>query len=980
MKYNRDIRRRHNRGERGVALLFALGILAVVIVTVLIFAQRASTDLKIASALSSETGAKLLAKSALNRVMLTMQGNAVYTNEFFSFPLSGEYSSEPSQDETNGDCDWLWKLNTADYPFAKVYDPGASAENVRWQYIKSGTAGTDPVVGRIAFRAYAENKLNLNAIADKNNCNGSSDSDPAKTEKRGVSAAELDFNPATLSSVGGTDRGLSEKITRDIISGHSYATLEDAVGTLLGSTPSDVQLYAVDRYFNVSDSTLLNEADAWYGGGPLVAGAKDPTKFYHRFNLRQADWDTIAGLSGNGGGGNAAVEMIAKAAVAFFDSSRNVVNTESAIGIPWLKHWNETSGNWDSKTDKCNQIIANLINYCASESSPVVSNIAPANWSGEEGHVPAYTGNKRTYYLNAVNFKLSATAGFNGYDRVQIGETEYRYKWKPVLTLSLDLHPELIKMYKTVLGGAYSVKVYGTVSVTYQKNDAKADYTNAIAADGTWTLTCSGASITSSPGTAFTASESTDAEDLTLGYKKFYFGKGTGDDHVAMISDTVSAGEYWTTADAEPTNLGDIFKIKSVTVSGLKIVVSRGSENVDYSTLCTTVPGFSEAPLSSKLETAVYSFSYQTADPRHNLHAADWTAKDLKTLGTPNAEDLSKPYHSGDTRDEETASSPVWVDDTASGHISTAYIRHAPMQSLWELGAIHRAAPWQTINLTRPDPATAPATDVATDISTNGGGDYKDGDYRILDQVTLGRKKIGPLGKINLNFTGMARNFTFDALFRNMVFDLKGDYELASGSSVTLSDSTNQLSNSKTRLKALGGSGQILNRRSDIYASTSETFWQIFTHSPATATDGASDMHTDALKEQMIGRIIHLTDATSAYDSAVVVILAQTIQDVGGTVYPDLNEDGLTATTFGDTAKINLGFRTYDGTDASTYFSLPSTLTRASGDNPQNGIEAQVGRYDNGADRITGECLLTARLLYDKVKGKWKVVQVKYAE
>lgn len=953
MKYSRDIRMRRKRGERGVALLFALGILAVVIVTVLIFAQRASTDLKVASALSSETGAKLLAKSALNRVILTMQNNAAYASEFFSFPLSGEYADEPSQDTTNGDCDWLWKLNTPDYPFAKVYNSSAPVENVRWQYIKSGTSSDDPVVGRIAFRAYGANKLNLNAIADKGNCNGSSDSDPAVTEKRGISARELDFNPATLSSVDGSDRGLSDKITRDIISGNSYPALDDAVSTLLGSAPSAVQLYAVDRYFNVSDSSVLDEPDAWFGGGDPL----DPTKYYHRFNLQQsAEWWNSAGI-----------DSIAKAAVPFFDSSRNVINTTSAIGIPWLNTWNENGGNWSSGEAKRNQIIANLINYCASESTPVVSDVTPASWDGD--NVPNYTGNKRTYYLNAVNFKLSAAAGFAGRDDVLTGEIHH-FKWHLRLTLNLDLHPELIKMYKTALGDTYSVKVYGTVNVSYQTNIANPDFTSATGSDGTWTLTGSGSDLTSSLSSTFSCAEFPD--EVSPGYKTFYFEK----DSNGRISDTIDVGDYWTGTDAEPDNLGDLFKIKSVSVSDFRIVVSRGSENVDYSTLSTSLPAFSTKMLTSKNnETDVYKCSWQIADPRHNLHAEDWTVKnDIKALGTANTVD-PRPNAGGDDLDKEDASSPVWVDDSTSGHISTAYIRHAPMQSLWELGAIHRAAPWQTINLKRP--AVLPTIDASTDISSIGGGLYKNGDYRILDQVTMSQKKTGPLGRINLNFTGEARNFAFDALLRNFKFDTAGNYELTTGAPVELSDSSDALTKSKTRLKALGVSGNILNRRSDIYASTNNTFWKLFTHMP---DNDDAELSTDALQEQIIGRIIQLTEASAAYDSAVVVILAQTIQDVGGTVYPDLNEDGLTATTLSNTAKTNLGFRAYDGTDASTYFTLPSALTRAEGDDPTKGITATLGHYDNGADKITGECLLIARLLYDKVKGKWKVVQVKYGE
>ena len=60
---------------------------------------------------------------------------------------------------------------------------------------------------------------------------------------------------------------------------------------------------------------------------------------------------------------------------------------------------------------------------------------------------------------------------------------------------------------------------------------------------------------------------------------------------------------------------------------------------------------------------------------------------------------------------------PAWGD--ATNHLSTAYIRNAPMQSLWELGVIHRGAAWQTLNLKAagaPKDPSSPAT--ATSMTT----------------------------------------------------------------------------------------------------------------------------------------------------------------------------------------------------------------------------------------------------------------------
>ncbi len=77
---------------------------------------------------------------------------------------------------------------------------------------------------------------------------------------------------------------------------------------------------------------------------------------------------------------------------------------------------------------------------------------------------------------------------------------------------------------------------------------------------------------------------------------------------------------------------------------------------------------------------------------------------------------------------------------TDVNEISTNFIRNAPFETMWELGAIHRGEPFRTINLsmyTDPD-------------SSDFDGSYEKGDAHILDQV-----KIGPLkysrGRFNIN-------------------------------------------------------------------------------------------------------------------------------------------------------------------------------------------------------------------------------------
>ena len=136
----------------------------------------------------------------------------------------------------------------------------------------------------------------------------------------------------------------------------------------------------------------------------------------------------------------------------------------------------------------------------------------------------------------------------------------------------------------------------------------------------------------------------------------------------------------------------------------------------------------------------------------------------------------------------------------------------------------------------------------------------------------------------------------------------------------------------------------------------------------------------DANQEQLIGRIIQLTKASTNYDVARLTVIAQSIKDIdtGGTSveFPvDLDEDGdVTDTPDSDTAKKNMGFWQYGkNQDASKTFnvSIPS-LGKT--------VTAKNGKYDIGVDKITGTSIISAYMIYDNVTMKWKLLWVKHEE
>ena len=153
--------------------------------------------------------------------------------------------------------------------------------------------------------------------------------------------------------------------------------------------------------------------------------------------------------------------------------------------------------------------------------------------------------------------------------------------------------------------------------------------------------------------------------------------------------------------------------------------------------------------------------SLEANDPRCNHRSAGWawvkkgTPELFVTEKNPDAEDFSddipsafhtlgkdnKNFKPG-TPDEYYGSEGIMDKEKSTKiyEISTAFIRNAPFETLWELGAIHRGEPFRTINLSMfydGDPDDFKGT-------------YSDGDAHILDQVKIGPARYSR-GKFNVN-------------------------------------------------------------------------------------------------------------------------------------------------------------------------------------------------------------------------------------
>lgn len=248
---------------------------------------------------------------------------------------------------------------------------------------------------------------------------------------------------------------------------------------------------------------------------------------------------------------------------------------------------------------------------------------------------------------------------------------------------------------------------------------------------------------------------------------------------------------------------------------------------------------------------------------------------------------------------------PAWGD--ATNHLSTAYIRNAPMQSLWELGVIHRGAAWQTLNLKA---AGAPGgsgsispSDMKQGLSwdNTSGTSYANGDGGILEQVKL-TEEAYCYGKVNINM--LCSDTTI-----NTGYEYAHDYQMGQalfynimyGQEISKFETTT----SSTKIGVSTTIGNALAQACVNEAGTKKPFssrtqfldWNSGGNNLANAF-GVVPMTeaSDAQREEIVGKTINLLKAEQSASNVIqFIVVAQTIRDVAGTGITKINPENNTA-------------------------------------------------------------------------------------
>ncbi len=955
--------------ERGVALIFTLAMLGLLMMMLLAFVGSMSVKKTVSSNAANKTQLNLLVDSAAARAALQMrdlerQGEPL--DYAVSNPVSSGSDNESGGAISNDTLEFTLEGNGNNIDLYKisgmVKDQHGVGVTPEWINITD-----DPITGKktpVARYAYAVIPnaypiLNLRALGNEVRIGG------ALNEFK-LSAVDSKFPNFTIdTSSGGESSYLTDKESYKIL--YLGDDLENYHSNLLTAYTTIGDNLVEDVYYYKDFSSLPNSGTAILRRYDLGVELKSPSGSLF-------DSDSVASnervplllfgnTSSSDDGDMNDFTTGYDTAVHYKENGVDVgeypQNNKAAEYLPFFRKFDNGSekGTFDDKYQLRNQIAANLIDYMLKEETSVTSDISPEKesitWNGILGSVseqgswrldigdttmdkkwPSYTGNKRTLYLNeagvVVWFKLETRADNRLYYTVHV---------IPMV--------ELIDIYGLGITDAESAE---SVNI----DEMLEDYCMGVSGKVEFRITAGNSSTDlislDLPDIYTKPSEYVNISDKERG---MYFIPKWSSSEVNTIDNLIGdehEGDFEFIPGASPSINIEISDVK-VEITAAKLLKKDNDGDfipVDFAKIEADGDNSIEANeiysdsinvINGAHDVTLYASAY-TNDPRQNLNKDDWDNKRARFIsGTPIGSGYTDIDSFKEDEDEEDSNNSATsfgkvnphdyedidsekkdsesgikeaVGDNSTGEweiaavfkalpderpISTAFIRQAPMESLWELGFIHRGIKWQTINL------KAVQTSPDWDISTFSDSSYEKGDAEILDMVCL---NYGDRAKIDLN----ARDDQFPTsgltqAIWNELFSLENsdkikvgnpDLDLTAGNELSttgLGGSTEE-GGGDSGDTGEGGGGSVTNilDLTDNILFPDEFFIQgclnrkLFLRrsaiAPALYDAVKSKYDTDAQQEAYVGKVIGLTDAYAYPPEVRVIVQAELLSQQTG--------------------------------------------------------------------------------------------------
>ncbi len=979
-----------NKKQRGVALVFTLGILGLLTVVALGFASTALINRKVAENCANISYTQTIARSiALPRAMFAVR-NITSLEQFYST------STDPKT------YDWLWKLDTSlhgvqlfKYQYTAVVDSTTNA--VDWVYVRDSN-DNNRILGRYAYvvipdKGRLDPSVNINDIDSKGII--------------GLSEKEVGVNDPAWST--------ALKAAIDASPNYRWTTFWEISNRLSITSPHPQNW--IDFFTKGINIGQVKSPETYWVDSTTNPNIKDKDEFYLRFNLSRSttDWKAMTAEKLVGEGSTATDETKITDPLYLYNS---------IDFIPWLKNWTRSHDDWTSTAMK-KQIAANIIQYNTPNPNTVdaggvafetVSDQMGKDWA-TEANAPSYAGVGRHASLNEIGFGLKVTAEVIS---VQSSVEPEVWTYTPKYTFTVNWGAELINMFgppdsKSIVR-LPQVSVEADVKHFVDSVDPNTTNIDEIVADETL------------PKKTFKTSDR-NTYDGAIAFPEFRIDFAVSD-WLSNIAYT-SKDKFWQTGlqlksitlppiilngSDKSSDILNHMEVMQVRFKPGNAILYHGEYDLldfktqrDFAKLSAlNASDFTDTTTLKAKDTCHYWMSFEAKDPRVNHYPSDWTITKIARTEVmdPSAANLYpgtivNSSHNDEHKNSTVTSAAFAEEDSAvtdpayqsngteATRFSSSFIKHEPMVSSWELGLISRAEAWKTLNLSKKDLSAAKTYA------------YDKGDAALLDQIKLNenddRLKYGKVN-INTNIHQVLEALLDPAklIYKKDLYKAVGNDLLATGTSesayppitkISTNPATPHLNCLICSILACTKIYPFMNRADLLVDPANASELPGYTGSGL--GDGSSgplkDMQallkvgtSKVEKEQIISKIMPLLK-TEPLDMVYVIVLAQTIRDIGGTpAYIDWNGDGDYSDTFNDLSSFDLAAMKKAGYVRTG--EITSSVSSVSVQETYNTTDTHIGTYEIGADKITSEAKLIAVLVQDPVTRKWRIARYQYVE
>lgn len=780
------------KSEKGIALLFAMGILSLMAVLALSLASISMEKQANSISMSFSATAENLAASLIDRVkyqlsdfdsLETMKDNNIdFLSALYSRTNSYSADGKTISGENTFDYDHIWRitdrkltLDTAIYAMDAMDYSAADKRQTSptWQYIynpiKEDLDVDNPkLLGRFAYVAVAKGR----PVIDFSSLfldNGNNLTTPASFTRRGIQlAGELDPE-LVWKELSTTSTSYKELLNVD-----STSPLLQEIKKKRITDYSDIDRYVTET----PDTDSGKKQKLEYLKTFVKAFAADSTKYPEYFTLDNGETATkyqrislpkltemIAQVDNEDIRKQIVDQIIKDGFLKEFGQEPGVIdNTPNYPKIPWFTRISDTK--------KAKQMAANFLDFF----TPVHQDGKSFYPTSDQPHTswmtttPSFMGLKKTPYISGAGIGMEFGLAITQKADTKVDGDPATYEYQATLTVE-EWTPiaELINLYQNLTEGNSNVKITvgGKITLEFALGTEKKTLELDVKSGG-------GNAVSEEKEMATTVKQRTFYEII----------KNDPETPPSVTWETIKDGEnnYRGSTAPKVTVKLTSFKFEPKIQLDWKPAADANYVAVDFVDLAELNPTLKEGgedlftDASEENSTNCLTFVTRAVDPRANLNLNSWgissdalknASLEIDSVGAAFKASLNKLLETQDFYQDKYPDTLQTVELTSAGNY---YMRGEAITltdfSADELAYIHRGTPNETMNFkTFPNkldkPKEYPYGTLSADLTRN----YDDGDLALLDQFKMTDEQYS-YGKLNINLLDKENAVAFFALLK----------------------------------------------------------------------------------------------------------------------------------------------------------------------------------------------------------------------